>query len=139
MYIYSIRSKINDNEIYIGSTKQTVNSRGILHKSACKSGKSSPLYNHIRENGGFDNYYIELLEEFNGTIDELKRREGEIIREFKKEPNMFVINHNIAGRSQLEYKNDKYREDNEFREKLKDSNLKRYYKKKETDKVKDFF
>jgi len=85
MYIYTIRSKSNDREIYIGSTKNSVRRRQTLHKSACKQEKITPLYEHINRNGGWNNYYCELYEEFSGTLDELKKREGELIRQFKND------------------------------------------------------
>ena len=85
MFIYTIRNKTNDNEVYIGSTKNSIRRRQTLHKSACKQEKKSPLYDHINLNGGWDNYYCELYEEISGTLDELKKREGELIRQFKND------------------------------------------------------
>ena len=127
MYIYTIRNKLNDNEIYIGSTKNSVRRRGTLHKSACRT-KSSPLYNHINQNGGWDNFYCELFEEFHGTLDELKKREGHLIRQFKNDSSMICLNHNIAGRTPLENLNEKYKNNPDYRLKCKLQSKKQYEK-----------
>lgn len=106
MYIYTIRSKSNDFFIYIGSTTQQLNRRWNGHKLDCKR-KTSHLYNFMLNNGGIENYYIELYEEFNGTKEELRKREGEIIREFKQKSNdYYVLNHRIECRNQQEYYQD---------------------------------
>lgn len=127
MYIYTIRNKLNDNEIYIGSTKNSVRRRSTLHKSACRT-KNSPLYNHINLNGGWDNYYCELYEEFDGTLDQLKKREGQLIRQFKNDPNVICLNHNIAGRTPLENLNEKYKNNPDYRLKCKQQSKKQYEK-----------
>ena len=137
MFIYTIRNKENDNVIYIGSTKQQLNKRFLGHLHAFKQGKSMSLYNFIRENeDNIDNYYIELYENFSGTVEELKKtvahfeklvnqnmrmrqKPKEIIRSFKQVPNMLVINHNIAGRTSLQYMNERYKNDTQFREEHK--------------------
>ena len=126
-FIYAIKSKINDREIYIGSTKNSVRRRETLHKSACKTNKQSPLYIHINKNGGFDNFYIEF-EEFHGTIDELKKREGELIRQFKNDSSMICLNRNIAGRTPLENLNEKYKNNADYRLKCKLASKKQYQK-----------
>ena len=127
MYIYTIRNKTNDNEVYIGSTKNSVRRRSTLHKSACRT-KSSPLYNHINQNGGWDNFYCELYEEFDGTLDELKKREGELIRQFKNDPNHICLNHNIAGRTPLQNMNEKYKNNPEYRQHCLEKSKKQYEK-----------
>jgi hypothetical protein len=126
MYIYTIRSKIYDNEIYIGSTKTSVSRRATIHKSCCKRQMHSPLYNHINQNGGWENYYCELYEEFIGTLDQLKKREGELIRQFKIDSSMICLNHNIAGRTPLENLNEKYRNNPDYRLKCKLASKKQY-------------
>lgn len=128
MFIYSIRCKNDDSQIYIGSTKTSVSRRGTVHKSCCKRHEDSPLYNHINSNGGWDNYYIELYEEFTGTLDQLKKREGELIRQFKQDPNMVCINHNIAGRTPLQNMNEKYKTNPDYRIKCKEYSKKQYKK-----------
>jgi len=128
MYIYTIRSKSNDREIYIGSTKNSVRRRQTLHKSACKQEKITPLYEHINRNGGWNNYYCELYEEFSGTLDELKKREGELIRQFKNDSSMICLNPNIAGRTPLENLNEKYKTNSEYRKHCLEKSKKQYEK-----------
>ena len=120
-------NKLNDNEIYVGSTKNSVRRRGTLHKSACRT-INSPLYNHINQNGGWDNYYCELFEEFDGSLDQLKKREGQLIRQFKNDNSMICLNHNIAGRSPLENLNEKYKNNPDYRLKCKLQSKKQYEK-----------
>lgn len=132
MYIYTIRCKSDDKQIYIGSTKTSLSRRGFHHKSCSKTNNKSPLYIHINANGGWDNYYIELYESFEGTTDELKKREGEIIRQFKTDTDMFVINHRIAGRTPLQSIKDRYDSDEIFRDKCKEYAKKRYYDNKDS-------
>jgi len=129
MYIYTIRCKSDDKQIYVGSTKASISRRGYHHKSCSISNSKYPLYQHINSNGGWDNYYTELFEEFNGTVDQLKKREGEIIRQFKTDPEMFVINHRIAGRTSLQSIKDRYDTDEIFRDKCKEYS-RNYYEKK---------
>jgi hypothetical protein len=86
------------------------------------------LYNHINQNGGWENYYCELYEEFDGTLDQLKKREGQLIRQFKNDPNVICLNHNIAGRTPLENLNEKYQNNPDYRLKCKQQSKKQYEK-----------
>ena len=67
--IYGLYIKIEDNVIVnkiidIGSTEKTLKMRFQNHKCACKK-KNSLLYRTIREDPlGFENYYIELIENY---------------------------------------------------------------------------
>lgn len=131
MFVYMIRSKTNERHIYIGSTKGSVKQRWYLHKTSYNMDLNSPLYNFIRENGGTDNFYIEEYEAFDKTITDMKIREGEIIIQYMDNPDYQIINKNIAGQTPLQYKNRKYKTDEQFREKLKKINLERYYKNKQ--------
>jgi len=134
MFIYTIRSKSNDFVIQIGSTRQPLRKRWSMHKAACKNTKNkSHLYNFIRENGGIDNFYIELYEELKDvTKQQLEKREGEIIREFKKNPEMYVLNHNIAGNKQgmtdAEYNKHLYNTSEKIREKKREK-MRKYSRK----------
>ena len=102
MLIYTIRCKNNDFVIYVGSTSSTLSNRWGTHRRDCLK-CDSYIYRYIRENGGIENFYIELLEHFEGTKEEMRKREGELIREFKTKPEYIVLNHNIAGRDAKEY------------------------------------
>ena len=132
--IYTIRSYQTD-QIYIGSTTQTLTRRLSLHKSNFKKWKNGK-FNYVSsyELMKYDDVYIELLELCPCENKmELCRREGELIRE------MECLNKRIEGRTDKEYKADNkekikiqrktYRETNkeqikiqtkEYREKNKD-------------------
>ena len=103
--IYSVRFYHNDKMIYIGSTTQPLAVRFGGHKRS----KNCSLYQYIQEchNGNFKCCYIELLEPFEcNNIQELNKKEGEIIRKYKADKNYMVINTNIAGRTANEWYQD---------------------------------
>lgn len=96
--IYAIRSHQTD-QVYIGSTTQTLTQRFAVHKSHyiknCSTCTSSILFQ-------YDDVYIDLIELFPcSTRVEMDRREGEII---KSTPN--CVNRHIAGRTRQEYRSD---------------------------------
>ena len=95
--IYGIRNTVND-DIYIGSTSSDLCKRMVKHRSTAKQEPNkSPFHLYMNENG-IDNFYIELVEEYScENIEQLRKREGEIIRE------MGSLNHKIAGRTKAEY------------------------------------
>ncbi len=100
--IYSIRFYDNDKLIYIGSTTQILAVRFGGHKQDLKCS----LFQYIQENynGDFKNCYMELLEPYEcNNINELNKKEGELIRKFKADNNYIVINKNIAGRDKKQY------------------------------------
>lgn len=106
MYIYAIKSKIHSFFIHIGSTTLPLNIRWNKHKSDSKT-KSSHLYRYIRNHGGIENYYIELIREVDGDIKELRKVEGDIIRDYKKKTDDFyVLNTRIECRNTQEYYQD---------------------------------
>jgi hypothetical protein len=124
--IYTIRSYQTD-DIYIGSTTQTLTKRLSTHKGDFKRWKNGKRhYTTSYEIIKYGDAYIELLELCPcDTKMELCRREGELIR------SMDCVNKEIAGRTPKEYyqenkekikeRNKEYRDDNnEMRkEKLK--------------------
>jgi len=70
-FIYKIFCKSNPNEFYIGSTIN-INSRIKQHKrdyNSVKNGKSK-LYTFIRNNGGINNFEVEILETYYQTFEE---------------------------------------------------------------------
>lgn len=97
--IYAIRSHQTE-EIYIGSTTQTLSRRMAGHRTAYKrftEGKTTAFYTSFKILSDVD-AYVELLEEFPCVNRiELNKREGELIR------SMDCVNKNIAGRSQKQY------------------------------------
>ena len=97
--IYTIRCKTDNDLIYVGSTIQPLHKRWHGHKNNHVKGKHENrlLYNKMNELG-FDNFYIELHENYNcNSKEELNKREGEVIREIGN------LNMLIAGRSKQEY------------------------------------
>jgi len=93
--IYTIRCRNDDTLIYVGSTIQKLSRRIALHRQD----KTCSLNQKV--DGDWDNWYIELYEEYPcNNIEELNKREGEVIRE------VATINKKISGRSKKEYYNE---------------------------------
>ena len=61
-------------DFYIGSTLN-LHSRMIVHKHHCKI-KNTILHTFIRNNGGWSNFTVEVLEEFD-CIDSIEKRQRE--------------------------------------------------------------
>ncbi len=98
--IYTIRFH-NSNEIYIGSTTQSLAVRFGGHKR-----QKTSLFNLINNkyDGNWEECYYELYENYScSNKEELCRKEGEIIRKFKDDKNYDCINNIIAGRTYKEY------------------------------------
>jgi hypothetical protein len=107
--IYTIRFH-NSNEIYIGSTTQSLAVRFGGHKKD-ETISLNKLINS-KYNGNWSECYYELYENYSSNSkEELRKREGEIIRQFKSDKNYTCINHKVAGRTKKEY-NKQYRNDN---------------------------
>ena len=109
--IYKIYNTVND-EIYIGSTTRKLSERMAEHRRRINGRYLQfPIYKAFREHG-VENLYIELVEKCPcNDKDELRKKEGEYIRELKPS-----LNIRIAGRT-----NKGWREDNseELKEKKK--------------------
>ena len=104
--IYTIRSH-QTNKYYIGSTNQkTLSQRLGKHRYSYKE----YLTNNIHYISSFEilkysDYYIELLIAYPcNNKYELRRKEGELIRQFKSD----VVNIQIAGRTHKEYNEDNH-------------------------------
>ena len=95
--IYCIRNSI-DNELYIGSTCQSLSKRFQKHKDDSRGYKKDrKLYSKINALG-IDKFYIELIEKYPcENVEQLRKREGELIREWKP-----VLNKLVAGRTKDE-------------------------------------
>jgi hypothetical protein len=92
--IYTIRCRYDDTLIYVGSTIDKLAKRFAGHKANRKD-KNCSLYQFV--DGDWDNFYIELYEDFScDNKEQLEKREGEVIREIG------TINKRIAGRSRKE-------------------------------------
>ena len=136
--IYTIRYLNDDSLIYVGSTVNALSYRFSKHKECIYNENNShyhlPLYEAIRKSNNLKAWYIELYESFQcNTREELRKREGEVIREIG------TLNKNIAGRTIEEWKQDNI---DELLEKRKEyyntkrdeilEKKKEYYEKNET-------
>jgi hypothetical protein len=129
--IYTIRFH-NSNEIYIGSTIQSLAARFGGHKSG-----NSKSVKHIIDteyNGDWSVCYYELYENCScNNKEELNKREGEVIRLFMNDETFNCINKNIAGRTPKECCKE-YRKNH--KEETKEYNKKHYEEFKEDYKIK---
>jgi hypothetical protein len=124
--IYTIRFQ-NSNEIYIGSTIQSIAVRFGGHKIPNRC----CLYQLIKDkyNGDWNECYYELFENYScSNREELHQKEGEIIRQFKNDKNYNCINKKIAGRTDKNYYMDNV---DKIKEQMKE------YREKNSDKVKE--
>ena len=102
--IYTIRYRLDNSLIYVGSTTQTLCKRWGDHKSCyntCQDKSGILLYQKIKETSDLHNWYIELYELFpcNSRM-ELLQKEGQVIREIA------TLNKIISGRTDKEYRLD---------------------------------
>lgn len=118
--IYTIRYKLNNNLIYVGSTVQPLCKRFNRHiKNSYNEKETCKLYTMMRETNDYNNWYIELYENYPcNNKEELCKKEGEIIRLIG------TLNMYIAGRTLQDYKQEKRIEINnknkEYYNKIKD-------------------
>ena len=116
-FIYTIYHQ--DNLLYVGST---VNFKRRLtrHKGNCynlnNEAYNLPIYQYIRSNGDWKDYHFKIIDVYyNITKQLLNKIEGDYIKYFNFDK---LLNCNIAGRTDSEYREDnkdkikKYREDN---------------------------
>ena len=118
--IYKIWNDAN-NEVYIGSTFQPLCKRMANHRThaTCESKYKTKLYTMMRTLG-FDLFHIELLESFPcNDKEELRKREGELIREFG------TLNSRVENRTQQEYRVDKKEQISEMNRKYTQENKER--------------
>lgn len=63
-------------EVYVGKTTQKLEKRKSVHVSKCYNGCNTPIYQYIRENGGFDaNFKFKVLEQNQCTALQAKKIE----------------------------------------------------------------
>ena len=111
--VYKLLNYI-DNEVYVGSTIETLSSRMSKHRHETKRTSTQNIHQHM-SNVGCEHFYIELIELYPcSCVEELRAREGHWIRQIG------TLNACIAGRKPKDYYNDNY-------EKIKDYH-KQYYK-----------
>ena len=100
--IYCIRNHITD-DIYVGSTTQALSKIMQKHKESINNKRDGNmlLYQKMRELGQ-EHFYIELIEEYQcENIEQLRKREGETIRELKP-----TLNKRIEDRTIQEWRED---------------------------------
>ena len=96
--VYTIRSRIDDTFIYVGSTTQPLAVRWGGHKKDSRKEKCQNILIYKTINNNWEDWYIELYEEYPcDNKEQLNRREGEIIRLIGN------LNSNIAGRTAKEW------------------------------------
>ena len=99
--IYKIVNSETD-DVYVGSTTQSLSKRFYDHKSTMKSSKcvNRKLYTHIKHIG-LDKCFIELIENFQcNNKEELNAREGFWIRQIS------TLNSQVAGRTMPQWYKD---------------------------------
>ena len=97
--IYKILNNIDD-EIYIGSTSETLSRRMARHRSLANTNPYNKLYKHMVDIG-IDKCYIELVETYPcNNKDELRAKEGHVIRQCG------TLNSRIECRTRQEWKNE---------------------------------
>jgi hypothetical protein len=131
--IYTIRCRIDDTLIYVGSTTQSLAVRFGGHKRKSKEDGmiNRKIYNVI--NGDWNNWYIELYSLYPcNSKEELCKKEGEIIRLIGN------LNNNIEGRTEEEFKECYIQRSKLYREKNpeKVAECTKIYREKNPEKVK---
>ena len=122
-YIYKICCDDLPNYNYIGSTK-AFRQRKRLHKSRVNTGRKEKLYNTIKENGGWDNWRMVILEE----LGEVSFTEARI----KEEEHRVKLNANMNSQKCYTTEEEIAKREKEYREKNKEQlseHKKEYYQK----------
>lgn len=96
--IYTLRCVNDDTLIYVGSTIHSLECRFNEHKKSSRNKKRTEWKIYKAIAGDWENWYIELYEDCPcNTLEELRKREGEIIKEVGS------LNTYIAGRTKKEW------------------------------------
>ena len=117
-------------ETYIGSTKKFYN-REQSHKSNCANSNSKEyntfLYQFIRQNGGWDNFNMEIIEEFDEiSKDDLLEKEKHYIKVNESKLNKNSPKQTMEERKEY-FKQDKIKQQKkEYRDQNKDKIKERY-------------
>lgn len=131
--IYTIRNRNDINMVYVGSTIRPLCERLAKHKYASKS-HGNYTYLYIEVNNDWDNWYIELYENYPcDSKEELCKREGEVIREIG------TLNNKIAGRDIKQYRienADKIKEKNKLY-RIENVDKMKQYRIENADKIKE--
>ena len=111
--IYKLTSQQTP-KIYIGSTKLSLNTRFILHKTKYKKLVKYITANEILQ---YPDCKIELIEECNLSKNDLRKKEGEYIKLLD------CVNSNIAGRDSKQYYKDHIEKYKEVNRKFREDNI----------------
>ena len=129
--IYMIKKKdYDDNEnVYIGSTKNFTK-RKWDHKKRCNNpnikGYNLKVYQYVRDNGGWDNFVMDVIEDYPcNNKDELVKREDEIICKIKSN-----LNDRRAKRSKKEWRIDNNEKIKEYQKDYRELNKDKIAEKK---------
>ena len=110
--IYKLTSQQTP-KIYIGSTKLTLNTRFILHKTKYKNQVKYITANELLQ---YPDCKIELIEECDLNKNDLRKKEGEYIKFLD------CVNSNIAGRDAKQYYKDNLAKFQEVNKKFRQDN-----------------
>ena len=114
--IYKILNNIGD-EIYVGSTTETLGQKMAKHRHSMKAKPQYKLYKHMHELD-VGNFYIELIENYPcNDVYELRAREGHVIRQIG------TLNKQIAGRTAKQYYEDNFEELSQRYKEYRQNNL----------------
>jgi group I intron endonuclease len=126
----------NDEWCYIGSTLD-LKKREREHKCRCNNEKCNEynyqLYQTIRDNGGWDNFKMEIVQKFNYNITKVELRKKEQFYINLLNPNMNSCNAYISKEERLEQMK-QYQEDN--KEQIKEN--KKQYQQDNKEKAKQY-
>ena len=80
--LYTYTYKNDDNKVYVGSTTYPLSYRKRCHYKDCYVlNKNTKFYSFVKNNGGFENFKLELYGEYQGiSKNELIQKEKELIR-----------------------------------------------------------
>ena len=116
--IYKIYSE-NVSDFYIGHTTLKLSRRYSVHKYYANK-KKSKLYTFIKNNGGFENFKIEILETFScDNVREARQKERDYILLYKP-----TLNNNIPLRDYREWR----KESKKYKDYMRAYMKKYYYK-----------
>ena len=121
--IYKIFSKTSPENFYIGHTSLKLNYRYAIHRYTYYH-KNNKLYKFMKQNGGFVNFKIEILEEFScDTINEARQKEKDYILLLKP-----TLNNNLPLRTGIEWRKDSTKYNDYMRNYMREYNKRKKVK-----------
>ena len=118
--IYKIFSETSPENIYVGHTSLKLSHRFAIHRYSYNH-KNNKLYKFMKENGGFESFKYEILEECScDNINEARQKERDYILLLKPS-----LNKNLPLRTVFEWRNDS----NKYNDYMR-TYMRMYYKRK---------